>query len=212
MSKLAQLAAARRAAAAESVTAGSTPTKPQASVEQVVPAAPTVASESDVAKPLSKLAQRVAAAKAAKAEADAKAAVAAVAAGQVSSPSEMPVTDEGAAGQSSSGMQIDDEEEQPSPLFSFPNALKENLPPSTAAGPSPLAIARTAEMAKPAGPNGPSVFFSLLTARPKDALVAPDTTRHDESVATGKHNPFSEPSPDDLVIRAREGTKFATRQ
>lgn len=109
-------------------------------------------------------------------------------------------------------MQVDEVQEQPSPLFSFPTALKDNLPPPAAVAPDPFAIGNAVSATIPTGSNGPSMFFSLLTAKPKDALVAPDAARTDADTSLSQTDPFSEPSPDDLILKAREGTKLATRQ
>lgn len=208
MSKLAQLAAARRAAAAGS--SANHPASPiaQTKVEEVTKSTPSML-EPETAKPLSKLAQRVAAAKAAKAEADAKAA-----AGAMENPpqGEVPSSDSVSKGQDGAGMQVDEPEEQPSPLFSFPHALKDNLPRTSSYAPGSNATGNKTVTETSTGNTGPSVFFSLLTAKPKDPLVAPDTARIDGFATGGEHNPFSEPSPDDLVLKAREGTKFSTRQ
>jgi hypothetical protein len=125
---------------------------------------------------------------------------------------EVPSSDSVSKSQDGAGMQVDEPEEQHSPLFSFPHALKDNLPRTSSYAPGSNATGNKTVTETSTGNTGPSVFFSLLTAKPKDPLVAPDTARIDGFATGGEHNPFSEPSPDDLVLKAREGTKFSTRQ
>jgi hypothetical protein len=208
MSKLAQLAAARRAASQVPLEATAAPIPAPEQVEKPNAETHSTASISEPAKPLSKLAQRVAAAKAAKAEADAKAALGPRATTTSSGPA---VAQEDP---SRTPMQVDEAEveEETSPLFTLPTSLKEGL---SAKSPGLDTFAMDVDSsAKSSGqPTGPSIFFSILTARPRDPLVAPQLTEAQSAIpASGARNPFNEPSPDDLILSAREGTKFAARQ
>lgn len=210
MSKLAQLAAARRAASQVPPVASAAPATALEQVEtlKLETPSPNPGLQAEPAKPLSKLAQRVAAAKAAKAEADAKAAQ-----GQ-----SVTTTSNGSAlvqeARSEEPMQVDEaeKEEETSPLFTLPTSLQEGL---SAKSPGLDTFAMDVETTPKSNgqPTGPSVFFSILTARPRDPLVAPQSSEaQTASLATPANNPFNDPSPDDLILSAREGTRFAERQ
>lgn len=162
MSKLAQLAAARKAAAAGSATSNG-----DGGVARAEPAAPPTAPAGT-----SKLAQRMAAAKAA---ASVKSAAAPESEADHSAPP--------AAGTQDVEMSPPVEEET-SPLFNFASAMSTSL-------------------AVPA--SGPSNFFSLLTARPKDVAPPPVS-----SSAGSQIHGFDGPSPDDVVLQKREKTRLGT--
>ena len=209
MSKLAQLAAARRTASQVPSEATAAPATEPEQVENLNAETQSTASAiSEPAKPLSKLAQRVAAAKAAKAEADAKAAqgqpVTTISSGTAVVQEDHP----------SEPMQVDEAEaeEETSPLFTLPTSFNAGLS-TKSPGLDTFAMAVEPSAKSSGQPTGPSIFFSILTARPREPLVAPHSSEAQSvTPASPAKNPFNEPSPDDLILSAREGTKFAARQ
>jgi hypothetical protein len=211
MSKLAQLAAARRAAAAGTASATPSSSTPITPVRNLAPSEPMeveATKQPEVSKPLSKLAQRVAAAKAAKLEAETREKPLQISGSELDNAMEEHTA---AAPPSQSDMEIDAQEaDERSPLFSFPEALQNGLPSTNTADSVFPIIANSNESSFTS--TGPSIFFSILTARPKDALVAPEPNETQLEAVQQFRNPFDEPSPDDLITKAREGTTFAKRQ
>lgn len=195
MSKLAQLAAARKAAAttaSQSTSSNQAETPLEKSHSGSTVPAPNGASQNSQTppKPLSKLAQKAAAAKAARAEADVKS----TNAQQASIPkSESPSND---------AMEVDDSGMKASPLFTFPGAVEQSLPSQDSS---------SSLFANQGANSKPSSFFTLLTARPRETLPPPAPTAAEHAYKS-QEDPFSKPSPDELVLKARQGTAFASRQ
>ncbi|KAJ9124150.1 hypothetical protein QFC22_000947 [Naganishia vaughanmartiniae] len=202
LSKLAQLAAQRKAASTakhdeplQRFTADITP--PSASSNQT-PATSSV-------KAVSKLAQRIAAAKAAKASAEAEAAV------SLAPPPSVP----DARLQSTSNalkrpadldlMNIDPSDTV-SPLFTFPAQLERNLPADQAEKPFNLAFSSPGK--------APSSFFNLLTAAPRGGEPIPGDLHKDAREKKKQRtirgsDPFEALDPDEVVMQAREGTRLS---
>jgi elongation factor 1 alpha-like protein len=200
LSKLAQLAAQRKAASNAGSSATVTP--PLSVAVQTLPSktpasTPDIVAESSSGKPVSKLAQRIAAAKAAKAQAEAENIKAS--AKEVENSSQPLVTKAGS-------MEIDVEDSS-SPLFTFPSQLERNLPEQRKNTPTSVFFSSSAA-------SGPSEFFTLLTTPPKTSRVVP---RDPEREALAKRrrrsepgkDPFEELDPDEAVMKAREGTRLA---
>lgn len=193
MSKLAQLAAQRKAAASAS-SAKELPPAPTA--ETAKSSLPSSATQ-EPQKPVSKLAQRIAAAKAAKAQADAETR-------KVTSPAaeEQPQSEEV---DRSDAMDVDQAE--PSPLFTFPAQLQRNLPEKENV---------TSKISFSAHAGGhPSGFFALLTTPPKTNTHVPGDLEKDalekrERRSRQGRDPFEELDPDEAVMKAREGTRLDT--
>ena len=205
LSKLAQLAAQRKAASAASssphvikATFGSNSpvraktTGPNAATDQEAPRG----------KPVSKLAQRIAAAKAAKAQAEADDIK--TSATQISGPpqsldSQPPVA-------SPHAMDVD-AKEKASPLFTFPSQLEHELP-------GQHRNTQTSIFFSSSTGTGPSEFFTLLTTIPKTGRVLPGDPQK-EALAKRRRrsepgkDPFEELDPDEAVMKAREGTRLA---
>jgi hypothetical protein len=207
MSKLAQLAAQRKAAASASSSA-----KDQPSAAAVHSPSPTVAQSTTGApsKPVSKLAQRIAAAKAAKAEAEAETR-------KITSP--MPGAQPALGSQSmdvdrSNDMDVD--QTNSSPLFTFPAQLERNLPDHKESLPPRISFSAHAGT-HPSGflhaGTHPSGFFSLLTTPPKTNMHVPGDLEKDALEKRQRRSrqgkdPFEELDPDEAVMKAREGTRL----
>lgn len=204
LSKLAQLAAQRKAAssaassnsatASSSVAAQTLPTKTTSST-------PDIPAESTSGKPVSKLAQRIAAAKAAKAQAEAENLKA----------SAMEVEDRATASTQplatkAESMEVDVEDSS-SPLFTFPSQLERNLPEQRKSTPTSVFFSSSAA-------TGPSEFFTLLTTPPKTSRAVPGDPEREALSKRRRRSepgkdPFEELDPDEAVMKAREGTRLA---
>ncbi|GHJ88532.1 hypothetical protein NliqN6_4934 [Naganishia liquefaciens] len=198
LSKLAQLAAQRKAARAASGTSKVISGPPNSS--SPVPA--KAAQGEPGGKPVSKLAQRIAAAKAAKEQAEADNVKMSAMHGSgttQSSGSHPPIAD-------SRDMDVDSEE-QVSPLFTFPSQLERDLPGKHKSVPTSVFFSSSTE-------TGPSEFFTLLTTTPRICRALPGDPQQ-EALAKRRRrsepgrDPFDELDPDEAVMKAREGTRLA---
>ncbi|KAJ9105169.1 hypothetical protein QFC19_003629 [Naganishia cerealis] len=202
LSKLAQLAAQRKAAA----TAKQIELPQRLTVDSTISSdSKTPAPSASQAKPVSKLAQRIAAAKAAKASAEAKTVEPTAPSPPLfdatfNSTNNVPRT---AAHPDS--MKVDSVHDV-SPLFTFPSQLERNLPDGGSKKPFNLAFSSCGAT--------PSTFFTLLTAPPKSTELIPGDL---ESEARKKKkqrtiqgsDPFEALDPDEVVMKAREGTRLS---
>lgn len=201
MSKLALLAQKRKEAAQTASTSAASSASPSALPSRVVtpapsgssPAAAGPSSAASPAKPLSKLAQKMAAARAAKAEAATQAAA---------------DQDRGGTGAASNADSTPTDNVPPEPMDVDPTTSL--FPTST-----PQAVALHAA---PDQAHGPSPFFSLLTSTSASPKSSPPVESDSGQIL---HLPFvrdqaglerrvreafgAADSPDDIVLRARQG-------
>lgn len=196
MSKLAQLAAQRKAAASASSSA-----KEQPSVAVANSTSPPIApSTTEAQKPVSKLAQRIAAAKAAKAQAE-------VESRKITSPTPGAQPTSGSQSMDvdrSDDMEVD--QANSSPLFTFPAQLERNLPDKKESLPPRISFSAHAG-------THPSGFFTLLTTPPKTTMHVPGDLEKDALEKRQRRSrqgkdPFEELDPDEAVMKAREGTRL----
>lgn len=93
-----------------------------------------------------------------------------------------------------------------SPLFTFPAQLERNLPDKKESLPPRISFSAHAG-------THPSGFFTLLTTPPKTTMHVPGDLEKDALEKRQRRSrqgkdPFEELDPDEAVMKAREGTRL----